>query len=131
MEEAAQRLSGISPVALAAPVQAAAPTVETVQPVQAQAAAVPPIPVEKAKEYRDRLSKYSFSILPNAGLQPSPKLGTTMKVRQFALMQVGAEDTTLMTEAQWEMLFEFLDGYVAANGAPALVEYINKALGVA
>jgi len=34
-----------------------------------------------------------------------------------------------MTEEQFEDLLGFLDSYHAKNGAAALVEYINKALG--
>jgi hypothetical protein len=131
-----------TPVAPAAVV--AAPEPRSIPPVQEQAvaseplkaaASVAPPPVstlspEKQKEYRERLAKYSQDILPKAGMMPSDGIGgITMKLRRFASLQVGGEVSKL-TEEQFEDLFEFLDGYTAKNGATALVQYIDKAIGV-
>lgn len=91
----------------------------------------PAISPEKQKEYRERLSKYSQDILPKAGMMPSDGIGgVTMKLRKFAAVFTGqAASNPLLSEAEWIDLFEFLDGYTQKNGAPALVQYIDKAIG--
>jgi hypothetical protein len=93
----------------------------------------PPISViskEKQEEYRTRLSKYYNDILPRGGMQSSESIGgPTMKTRRFAAIHTGVADTKQMTEQHWEDLFEFLDSH--ANDPKFLVNYINKALGVA
>ena len=86
---------------------------------------------EKAKEYRDRLSKYSMDILPGAGMMPSENIGgVTMKLRKFAQVSTGNSSGNYTPE-QWEGLFAELDGILEAKGAAALVAHINKTLGVA
>jgi hypothetical protein len=85
---------------------------------------------EKQDEYRTRLSKYYNDILPRGGMQSSESIGgPTMKTRKFAAIHTGVADTKQMTEQHWEDLFEFLDSH--ASNPKFLVEYINKALGVA
>lgn len=85
---------------------------------------------EKQEEYRTRLSKYYNDILPRGGMQSSESIGgPTMKTRKFAAIHTGVADTKQMTEQHWEDLFEFLDSH--ASNPKFLVEYINKALGVA
>ena len=97
------------------------------QPIKVDA---PVIDKAKQDEYKARLRKYSNDILPSGGMTPSEGVGgTTMKLRKFAQMQLGVEVASL-TEDQFEELFGFLDSYLAKNGAQALVQYIDKALGV-
>jgi hypothetical protein len=85
---------------------------------------------EKQDEYRARLSKYYNDILPRGGMQSSESIGgPTMKTRKFAAIHTGVADTKQMTEQHWEDLFEFLDSH--ASDPKFLVNYINKALGVA
>ena len=92
--------------------------------------AVAILPKEKQEEYRTRLSKYYNDILPRGGMQSSESIGgPTMKTRRFAAIHTGVADTKQMTEQHWEDLFEFLDSH--ASNPKFLVEYINKALGVA
>ena len=93
-------------------------------------AVVPALPKEKQEEYRTRLSKYYNDILPKGGMSSSEGIGgPTMKTRKFAAIHTGVADTKLMTEQHWNDLFEFLDAN--ATNPKFLVEYINKALGVA
>jgi hypothetical protein len=99
-------------------------------PTEPSKPATPVLSAEKQKEYRERLGKYSQDILPRAGLMPSDGIGgVTMKLRAFGRLHTGAE-VAKFTEEQFEDLLSFLDGYVQQNGAPALVQYIDKALGV-
>jgi hypothetical protein len=92
---------------------------------------VPSIVDEKMKAYRERLKIYANDILPKqGGMMPSEGIGgVTMKLRKFALLQVGATDTTAFTEDQWQMLFEFLDGHLKQFGAKELAIYIDKSIG--
>jgi hypothetical protein len=105
------------------------PVPTQVNPV-AQVLAVPVLSKEKQDEYRARLSKYYNDILPRGGMQSSENIGgPTMKTRKFAAIHTGVADTKQMTEQHWEDLFEFLDSH--ASDPKFLVNYINKALGVA
>jgi hypothetical protein len=94
-------------------------------------ASVPTLSIEKQKEYRERLSKYSQDILPKAGMMPSDGIGgVTMKLRRFAIVHLGLSGSNAcFSEEQWQDLFEFLDGYTTKNGAASLVQYIDKAIG--
>jgi hypothetical protein len=115
--------------AMATGLKADTPTV--VQSAPPQAAAISPVTAEKAKEYRERLGKYSQDILPKAGMMPSEGVGgVTMKLRKFAGVFSGTVNTQALNEEQWNDLLEFLDGYSQKNGAAALVTYINQAIGV-
>jgi hypothetical protein len=103
--------------------------VRVAEPMQANPAPSA-ISKEKQEEYRTRLSKYYNDILPRGGMQSSESIGgPTMKTRKFAAIHTGVADTKQMTEQHWEDLFEFLDSH--ASNPKFLVEYINKALGVA
>lgn len=102
--------------------------VDSVAPILADSA--PVISKEKQEEYRVRLSKYYNDILPKGGMQSSLNVGgPTMKTRKFAHTYAGVSSTKEMTEEHWEDLFEFLDSN--ANNPKFLVDYIDKALGVA
>jgi hypothetical protein len=104
------------------------PSVAETKPPVAPSLSISP---EKLKEYRERLSKYSQDILPGAKMMPSDGIGgVTMKLKKFAEIHTGAAVPKL-TEEQFEDVLGFLDSYAQKNGAPALVEYINKSLGVA
>lgn len=97
------------------------------------AVGIPPLPAEKAKEFRDRLNKYSSDILPReGGMMPSEGIGgSTMKLRKFAVTHLGLEGNNAnFTQEQFEDVLGFLDAFYKKNGAVALVEYINKAIGV-
>src|SRR6202030_975442 len=119
----AAKIMNTFPEALAVQVNLAAPT-------QVPIPAVPVLPKEKQDEYRARLSKYYNDVLPRGGMQSSENIGgPTMKTRKFAAIHTGVADTKQMTEQHWEDLFEFLDSH--ASNPKFLVEYINKALGVA
>lgn len=88
---------------------------------------------EKAKEFRDRLNKYSSDILPReGGMMPSEGIGgSTMKLRKFAVTHLGLEGNNAnFAQEQFEEVLGFLDIFYNKNGAVALVEYINKAIGV-
>jgi hypothetical protein len=111
--------------------------VEKAQPVPAQALVAPPSPPtaalepEKAKEFRERLRVYYNDVLPKGGMLPSENIGgPTMKMRKFATTHTGAGDMNSLSLAQWEDLFDFLDNYTKTNGAQALVQYIDKSIGV-
>jgi len=104
------------------------------QPAVAPTSVPPPatmsISKEKQEEYRSRMSKYYNDILPRGGMQSSENIGgPTMKTRKFAAIHTGVADTKQMTEQHWEDFFEFLDAN--ASNPKFLVDYINKALGVA
>jgi len=104
--------------------------VSVAAPTQVPTPAVPVLSKEKQDEYRARLSKYYNDILPRGGMQSSENIGgPTMKTRKFAAIHTGVADTKQMTEQHWEDLFEFLDSH--ASNPKFLVEYINRALGVA
>lgn len=131
-----------APIAVAAPapIPAIVP-VNTTQTMTLPAPAVAPaiivalpastISPEKQKEFQVRLGKYSSDILPKAGMMPSVGIGgSSFKLRKFAAQLDGIEDWRNRNEEQWEELFTFLDTFTIQNGAPALVQYINKAIGV-
>ena len=110
--------------------EALAVQVNTAVPPQANPIPSVVLPKEKQEEYRTRLSKYYNDILPRGGMQSSESIGgPTMKTRKFAAIHTGVADTKQMTEQHWEDLFEFLDSH--ASDPKFLVNYINKALGVA
>lgn len=99
----------------------------TYQPVPSAAAALSP---EKATEFKNRLRVYANDVLPKGGMLPTESIGgVTMKLRRFASVQTGAADTTTLSLAQWEDLFDFLDSYTQKNGPAGLVQYIDKAIG--
>jgi hypothetical protein len=110
-------------------------TMATAAPTAIQVVSVSQAPIlspEKTKEYRDRLNKYSSVILAGAGMMPVDGVGgVTMQLRLFSTRHLGVPDSTKLTEAQFEDLLGFLDDYVKSNGAQALVEYIQKSIGVA
>lgn len=86
---------------------------------------------EKLKEYRTRLGKYANDILPGGGMMPSAGIGgVTMKLRNFANLQLGLSDVMRATEEQWDELLTFLDEYTTNKGAGELVKYIDAAIGV-
>lgn len=86
---------------------------------------------EQLKDYRGRLGKYANDILPTGGMMPSGGIGgVSMKIRKFAELQLGLPNVMSATADQWEELFTFLDEYTATKGAPELVKYIDKSLGV-
>jgi hypothetical protein len=107
----------------------------TAIPVSVLSVDTPPVPPalspEKMKEYRERLRNYSNVVLVQGGMMPSDGIGgVTMKLRKFASVQLGvAGSEAVFTEEQFESLFEFLDGFNAKNGAQALVQHIDKAIG--
>jgi hypothetical protein len=107
-------------------------------PIQVSVAGQPqvdsalPNPIDKAKQdaYKVRLRKYANEILPGGGMVPTDTIGgINTKLRKFAELQAGTEAAKL-TEELYEDLFNFLDGFLAEHGAPALVAYIDKSLGV-
>ena len=102
-------------------------TVETPRAMMVTVSApLPELPIHKFEEYRNRFRKYANEILPKeGGMTNSEGMGITSKVRKFTEKMVGA---TVLTEEQWEKLFEFLDGYYKQNGAIMLVQYIEKAI---
>ena len=118
---------------LAQPISVAPPQSLEKQALTTEEPVKPVIPVlskEKQDEYRTRLSKYYNDVLPRGGMQSSEGIGgPTMKTRRFAAIHTGVADTKQMTEDHWEDLFEFLDAN--AVNPKFLVDYINKALGVA
>jgi hypothetical protein len=129
----------VSTPAIEVPVSAPpAVAVEKAQPVPAQASVAPPsapptaaLDPEKAKEFRERLRVYYNDVLPKGGMLPSENIGgPTMKMRKFATTHTGAGDMNSLSLAQWEDLFDFLDNYTKTNGAQALVQYIDRAIGV-
>lgn len=125
-------------------VQAVAPPVNTLVPpstLPAVSISIPPFvtPVvvvgaptpEQLKEYRTKLAKYANDILPSGGMMPTAGVGgVTMKLRNFANLQLGTQDVMRATAEQWDELLEFLDGFVASKGAAELVKYIDTAIGV-
>lgn len=87
---------------------------------------------EKAKEFRDRLNKYSSDILPReGGMLPSEGIGgSTMKLRKFAMIYLGLSGSNAnLSQEQFEDILNFVDDYYQKNGAKSLVEYINKSIG--
>jgi hypothetical protein len=83
---------------------------------------------EKAA-YLMKWKDYAQNILPAQGkMMPLDSVGgPTMQLRKFVLVSTGSAVTDLDRE-QWEEVFGFMDSYLAKNGAPALVEYIQKAI---
>jgi hypothetical protein len=127
-DKGSQTVAEIAEALLVPMAPAVAPQPIAIPAAEAQAAVSP----EKAKEYSERLKKYSQDILLKGGMQPSEKIGgVTMKLRKFATVHSGVEGSQKMTEAQFESLLSFLDSYTAANGPAGLVNYINEKLGVA
>ena len=106
-----------------------------VQAPQASIVPVEGLPTpEQQKIYRERLGVYANDVLPmKGGMMPvSGYGGVTMRLRAFAILQLGGQkkDVTKFTTQEWETFLEFLDQYLAKNGAKELVNYIDKALGV-
>lgn len=91
---------------------------------------VPKLTPEQDAEFKAKARLYSNDIFPKGGMTPSPGLGgITMKYRAFAQKYTGATSHVLTAE-QYESLFKFLDGFTKQFGERALVEYVNKTLGV-
>jgi hypothetical protein len=87
---------------------------------------------EQLKEYRVRLAKFANEVLPSGNMIPVEGVGgVTMQLRKFAGLQLGeSKDVMRFSVTQWQELLDFLDQYLAANGAVALVRYIQKSLGI-
>src|SRR5208282_1316540 len=79
--------------------------------------------------YLSKWRDYTQNILPSVGkMMPLDGVGgSTMQLRKFVLVTTGSAVTDLNQEL-WDETLGFLDSYVAKNGAPALVEYIQKAI---
>ncbi len=108
--------------------ETAAKVVEAVN--AAPTAAVGDLPnAEQMKMYVARLQKYREDILPNAGgMIPSNGMGVVRKVREFfsvANNNIGSDNLTKLTVAQWENTFHYMDEVVASQGAKALVAIIE------
>lgn len=86
---------------------------------------------DQFKDFRQRLRPYSNDILPKqGGMLPSEGIGgPSAKLAIFAAKSIGASSVEKLTVPQWEDLFDFLDTYNKDNGAKALVDYINTAIG--
>jgi hypothetical protein len=111
------------------------------QPIKVDKPAPQPIQVdtpvdapsaEQLKEYRVRLAKFANEVLPSGNMIPIEGVGgVTMQLRKFAGLQLGeTKDVSKFSTAQWQELLDFLDQYLAANGAVGLVKYIHKSLGI-
>jgi hypothetical protein len=115
-----------TPVAASVVPLAAPPVVESVRPVEAQPQAAPPS--DSSMNWRERSKHYSNKVLADGGMMPSEGIGgVTMKFRRFA--QIHAKTETSLTDAQFEALFIFLDGFVAQFGSHALVAHIDREIG--
>jgi len=93
-----------------------------------------PVKVDNLSEaektaYLLKWKDYAQNILPAQGrMMPIDSIGgPTMQMRRFVQATQGVPVAELSRE-QWEDLFGFMDNYLAKNGAPALVEYIQKAI---
>jgi hypothetical protein len=122
------------PIAVAPEVPQPNKVVETKTDMTTQPPTVTHAPVVELTEaqktaYLLKWREYAQNILPSAGkMMPMDSVGgPTMQLRKFVLVTTGSAVTDLDQE-QWDEFIGFLDSYSQKNGAPALVEYIQKAI---
>jgi hypothetical protein len=101
----------------------------TTQPPTVTHAPVVELTEAQKTAYLLKWREYAQNILPSAGkMMPMDSVGgPTMQLRKFVLVTTGSAVTDLDQE-QWDEFIGFLDSYSQKNGAPALVEYIQKAI---
>src|ERR1700676_5362051 len=100
-----------APVQVSPVVPVQVPPTSPVIPVQTTPVEGLPSP-EQLKSYRERLGVYANDILPMKGnmMPVSGHGGVTMRLRAFAILQLGGEKKDVMkfTSLEWETFLEFL-----------------------
>jgi len=77
---------------------------------------------------RERLAAIR-SILQKGGMQRTNGAWISSKLREFGLLFSGVASVDQMSAENWDDLLSFLDDFHRRNGAKALADYVNDALG--
>ena len=105
------------------------PTPET--PVVESPKTISPLTEAEQKHVKARLAPFWVDILPKGNMTADDGVSIWGKLIKFANSYFSdSSDYKRWTFDKWEVFFEFLDEFNAENGAAALVEHINKTIGI-
>src|SRR4029077_7679110 len=107
-------------------------------PLEAKPAPAPEVPsdggavptAEEKKKFRDKLSEYTNTILPEGGFLQSEKLGSrSSKMSLFIRIMFPKVNTKVLSVEQWNHLFNFFESRIKTDGVKGLVKIMHEQIG--